>query len=192
MLIAFAQWVQLPSSFMLLNSCSFAPSNNTNCKTFKNIEAMKRVLSIVAILIVLSVSVSGAKNIVKETETFTISANDHNVDQSLDKSWTIQYNTANKGFEVIKVTTKKGEEYIVRNSFFEVRYVNTENGFGVRRIRNSQSKVDSIITDNVINENELTRQSLLSSEKLNEEKALSIIAGFVPFLLNENYKHILN
>ena len=153
---------------------------------------MKRVLSIVAILIVLSVSVSGAKNIVKETETFTISANDHNVDQSLDKSWTIQYNTANKGFEVIKVTTKKGEEYIVRNSFFEVRYVNTENGFGVRRIRNSQSKVDSIITDNVINENELTRQSLLSSEKLNEEKALSIIAGFVPFLLNENYKHILN
>ena len=43
MLIAFAQWVQLPSSFMLLNSCSFAPSNNTNCKTFKNIEAMMKI-----------------------------------------------------------------------------------------------------------------------------------------------------
>ena len=154
---------------------------------------MKRVLSIVAILIVLSVSVSTAKNIVKETETFTISANDHtSVDQSMDKSWTVQYNAVNKGFEVIKMMTKNGEEYIVRNNFFEVRYVNTEKGFGVRRIRNSQSKVDSIITDNVINNDELTKQSLLSSEKLNEEKALSYIAGFVPYLLNENYKHILN
>ncbi|MBN2805359.1 MAG: hypothetical protein JXR22_01770 [Prolixibacteraceae bacterium] len=146
---------------------------------------MKRVLSIIVMLTVLMVNVATAKSIVKETERFTISANE-------ETSWTIEYNAPEKGVEVIKLNTKKGEEYIVRNKFFEVRYVNTEKGFGARSIKASQSTIDPIFTDNVINANELSKQASLSAVKLDEEKALSYIAGFVPFLLNENYKHLLN
>lgn len=153
---------------------------------------MKQVLVTIVILIALSFS-ANAKSIVKDTESFTISTNDvSTVDLNVEKSWTIEYSDANKSIQVFKVTTKKGEEYIVRNQFFEVRYSNTEKGFGARKIKGSQSKVDYTITENVINTEEVQKQAVLSSKKLNEEKALSYIAGFVPYLLNENYKHLLN
>jgi hypothetical protein len=148
---------------------------------------MKSVISIIVMLTVLMVNVATAKSIVKETERFTISAN-----ENAGQTWTIEYSVPEKGFEVIKLTTKKGEEYIVRNNFFEVRYINTEKGFGARNIKAGQSIVDPIFTNNVINADELSKQTMLSSVKLDEEKALSYIAGFVPFLLNENYKHLLN
>lgn len=153
---------------------------------------MKKVISIFAILSVLFVNSAIAKSIVKDTENFTISKNEVSNLPEVDHSWTIEYATADKSFEVIKEETKKGEEYIVRNQFFEVRYVNTNKGFGVRKIRNNQSEVNPLITENVINRDEMLKQSMLSSTKLNEEKALGYIAGFVPFLLNENYKHLLN
>ena len=153
---------------------------------------MKKVISIFAILSVLMINSAVAKSIVKDTENFTISKNEVSNLNSMNHSWTIEYGTDNKSFEVIKEETKKGDEYIVRNQFFEVRYVNTDKGFGVRKIKSSQSQVNPLITENVINSTEMTKQSLLSSSKLDEEKALSYIAGFVPFLLNENYKHLLN
>lgn len=153
---------------------------------------MKKLLSIVVILFFASVTITNAKSIVKDTESFTISTNDNlSQDLNANKSWTVEY-PANKSFEVIKVETKKGEEYIVRNEFFEVRYVNSEKGFGARKIKVNQSKVNPLITENVINDDQMLKQSMLSSNKLDEEKALSYIAGFVPYLLNENYKHILN
>lgn len=148
---------------------------------------MKSVLSIIVMLTVLMVNVATARSIVKETERFTISTIENEV-----QTWKVEYNSPEKNFEVIKVSTKKGEEYLVRSKFFEVRYVNGEKGFGARYIKASQSTVDPIFTDNVINTEELSKQATLSSEKLEEEKALSYIAGFVPFLLNENYKHLLN
>ncbi|HKK82140.1 MAG TPA: hypothetical protein VJ909_07820, partial [Prolixibacteraceae bacterium] len=86
----------------------------------------------------------------------------------------------------------KGEAYIVRNASFEVRYINTNKGFGVKRINNKHSEVPYEITNAVINQNEMKNQSLLSPKQLSEEKALDYIASFVPFLLNDNYKHILN
>lgn len=148
---------------------------------------MKKVLSILVMLTVMLVNVATAKSIVKETERFTISTI-----ENVAQTWKVEYNAPEKSFEVIKLNTKKGEEYLVRSKFFEVRYVNTEKGFGARYIKASQSKVDAIFTDNVINADELSKQATLSSVKLDEEKALSYIAGFVPFLLNENYKHLLN
>ena len=87
---------------------------------------------------------------------------------------------------------KKGEEYLVRNEFFEGRYVNTEKGFGVRLVRNADSKVDYTINSLVLNEAMMAQQSLIWSEMLTEQKALEYIADFVPTLLNENYKHLLN
>ncbi|MFA9389362.1 MAG: hypothetical protein ACERKD_06125 [Prolixibacteraceae bacterium] len=154
---------------------------------------MKKVISIFALVMIVFVNVVSAKSIVKDTESFTISKNDlSTADNAINNTWTIEYTDAKKAIEVIKIETKKGEEYIVRNEFFEVRYVNTDNGFGVRKIKNNQSEVNPLITENVINKDQMQNQSMLSSSKLDEEKSLSYIASFVPALLNENYKHILN
>ena len=156
---------------------------------------MKSLVITTAIFIFLSISGLNAKanGIVKETENFTISTND-NFDQShvAQKSWTIAYGDQDKKIEVYKNQLKNGEEYIVRNKFFEVRYVNNQNGFGVKKIRNSQMQVDAMINSAVVNTDALHDQSLLSPVQLEEEKALNYIASFVPFLLNENYKHLLN
>ena len=167
--------------------------NKINEVNHLKIEAMKKlILMFVISLAFVAANTVTAKTIVKDTETFTISKND-NANSSLtnETSWTIEYGTVDKAIEVTKQETKKGEEYIVRNQFFEIRYVNTDNGFGVRKIKSNESKVDPLITNNVINEDEMSKQSLLSSTKLSEDKALSYIAGFVPYLLNENYKHLL-
>lgn len=153
---------------------------------------MKHLFLTIALMAMVAVSAQ-ATGIVKETETFTISTNDNvDLNQNFDKSWTIEYGENNKNIQVFKVTTKKGEEYIVRNQFFEVSYVNTKNGFGVKNVKRAYSTVDPRINNNVINSDEMKNQSLLSSKELSEEKALGYIAGFVPYLLNDNYKHILN
>jgi hypothetical protein len=153
---------------------------------------MKRVLiiSIVAFLFAINTQ---AKNIVKETNTFTIITNeDVQPAGEAVNSWVINYGENNKQIKVFKNTTRKGEEYIVRNASFEVRYINNDKGFGVKWISNNQSEVPYEITKAVINQAEMKNQSLLSPKQLSEEKALDYIASFVPFLLNENYKHILN
>lgn len=157
---------------------------------------MKRVLNLVAVavLIFVGVSVSNASNTIKQTDLFTIVANDDVAINNMpfQKSWTIAYGDAGKNVVVLKRTTKKGEEYLVRNEFFEVRYVNTEKGFGVRLVRNADSKVDYTINSLVLNEAMLAQQTIIWSEMLTEQKALEYIADFVPTLLNENYKHLLN
>jgi len=153
---------------------------------------MKQVLTTAALLIVLSLSLN-ARSIVKESEIFTIHTNDIvELDLDMEKSWTIAYSQASKNIMVYKVSTKQGEEYIVRNNFFEVRYTNTNKGFGVKKVKNNQREIDAILTSYVINNDEMLKQGILSATKLTEEKALSYIASFVPHLLNENYKHLLN
>lgn len=156
---------------------------------------MKNLVITTAILIVLSISAVNvnAKGIVKETETFTISTNNAaELDLNTIQSWTIKYSEASNYINIEKHNIKNGEEYIVRNDFFEVRYLNTDKGFGVKKIKRNQSTIDPIINEAVLNYTEMTKQSLLNSNKLSEEKALNYIASFVPFLLNKNYSHLLN
>ena len=156
---------------------------------------MKSLVITTAIFILFSISgqTVTARSIVKETESFTISLND-NFEQSnnFKKSWIITYGDDNKTIEVLKNLTKNGEEYIVKNQFFEVRYTNTSKGFGVKKMKGNQIEVDPVITEAVINAKEMHNQSMLSPNQLSEEKALNYIASFVPFLLNENYQYLLN
>ncbi len=156
---------------------------------------MKKVLSTVAVFMILMTSVftTMAKGILVETDTYTIFTNEAvATDVNFEKSWTIEYTSTEKAITVLKRATKNGDEYLVRNNFFEVRYTNTDKGFSVKRVKGSDSKVDATINDAVLNAEMFGQQALLSSEKLSEEKALGYIAAFVPQLLNDNYKHILN
>lgn len=147
-----------------------------------------------AILFALSISVCNvnASEIIKETESFTISTNNAiEADLNTNQSWTIEYSEVSKMIKIEKHSIKNGAEYIVRNNFFEVRYINTDKGFGVKKIKSKQRTIDPVINEAVINNKEMKNQALLNSNKLSEEKALTYIASFVPHLLNENYVHIL-
>lgn len=169
--------------------------NKTKVLKLSKIKVMKQFVITSAILIVLTISGFNvnAKGIVNETESFTISINETaDLNSSKIQNWTIEYSEANKHVDIEKHQIKNGEEYIVRNDFFEIRYTNTNKGFGVKKIKRNQSRIDPVITEAVINNTEMIKQSLLNSNKLSEEKALNYIASFVPYLLNENYTHLLN
>lgn len=156
---------------------------------------MKRIIitNIIAIVMLMVTVQLNAREIVKQTESFIISTSESvEFSKNFERSWTIAYGDDNKQINVYKNTTRNGDEYIVRNKFFEVRYVNAENGFGVKKMKNSQMLVDPLINSAVVSEIQMKQQALLSPNKLDEEKALNYIASFVPFLLNENYTHILN
>lgn len=156
---------------------------------------MKQFVLSIAILAIISFTglSLNAKGIVKQTESFTILTNDAiTFESNFDKSWVVEYGDQNKSITIYKRSITDGEEYIVRNNYFEVRYTNTSKGFSAKTVKRSDSKVNQVINQAVINQEQLSQQSLLSSQKLSEEKALGYIAGFVPNLLNEDYKHILN
>jgi hypothetical protein len=158
-----------------------------------NNKAMKQatiVTSIFFLMVLCALNVN-ARQVVTTTDSYVIST-DNQVDLSanFEKSWVVEY--GEKQISVFKYETKRGEEYIVRNDFFEVRYVNTEKGFGVKEIHGKQAKVAAEINNAVINPLQMQQQALLSQVKLDEEKALNYIASFVPFLLNNNYSHLLN
>jgi hypothetical protein len=146
--------------------------------------------SILFIVMMFAISVS-ASQVVSTTDSYVISTETVvGLDTNIEKSWVVAY--GEKQIKVYMNETKNGEEYIVRNDFFEVRYVNTHKGFGVRELRGKQAKVASEIISAVINPLQIQQQAMLSQVKLDEVKALNYIASFVPYLLNENYSHLLN
>jgi len=156
---------------------------------------MKRIIitNIIAIVMLMVTVQLNAREIVKQTDSFIITTSESiEYSKNFERSWTIAYGEADKQIKVYKNTTKHGDEYLVRNDFFEVRYINTNDGFGVRKMRNSQMMVDQLINSAVVSDVQMKQQSVLSPVKLEEEKVLNYIASFVPFLLNENYSHILN
>lgn len=175
----------------LAQSLSFLCCENSHhLKQLKHKVMSKRILIIIAIAF-LSVGLANAGESNIKTVDFTINANE-NLELNIDKSWTIEYGNTQHSIFIVKELTRAGEEYTVRNKFFEVRYINTPNGFGVRTVKKNQRTVHPQINEKVINEDEMKNQTLLTSSQLSEDKALQYIASFVPFLLNENYKHLLN
>lgn len=156
---------------------------------------MKLLLKLIAVVFIFSVMVEGAqaKTTIKATDAYTISYVDEAEAASNSlQTWMIAYGDENKNIEVHKNIIRNGEEYIVRHEFFEVRYVNTSSGFGVKRLRGNQQQVSTVIVNAVLCNTQLKQQQMLWNETLSEEKALDYIASFVPHLLNENYKYLLN
>jgi len=112
--------------------------------------------------------------------------------QSFKQSWEITYGESKRPVQILLRETKKGEEYIVRTNYFEVMYVNTEKGFGARILKSSESVVPENLNNQVINFNQLKGQTIISQSKVERQKALDLIASYLPELVNEKYKNILN
>ncbi len=111
---------------------------------------------------------------------------------AFQKSWDITYGESKTPVQVFLKETKKGNEYIVRTKYFEVKYVNSEKGFGAKLLNSSESTVTADLNSSVINSNQLANQRVLNPGKITEEQALDLIASYLPDLINDQYKHILN
>ena len=152
-----------------------------------------KVLSVLAVcLFVVSVS-ANATGLRTEFKAYEISAvDDLYVGKNVNAIWTLSYSAEEIPVTVVKRKTADGAEYVVRSKFFEVSYASTAAGFGTKEVRSSWSNVPKKITKAVISQEEMKRQQILTPNKVDDEKALGLIASYLPDLINDSYTHILN
>lgn len=108
------------------------------------------------------------------------------------QSWNIVYGESNRPVTVTLKRSKAGDEYLVRSSYFEVRYVNGPKGFGVREVRGADQRVPAELNFKVLNSSSLNNQYLISGAKVEDQKVVDMIASFLPDLINDEFKNILN
>lgn len=120
---------------------------------------------------------------------FTITATDNSVNAS---AWSLKYAESENAF-TITMTDNHGEKiYNVRSKFIEVAYVMNKKGFGARLVKTGKAQVEYQILEKILNMDELGKQKVISAEPVNNETALNLIASYLPDLINDNYKHLLN
>ena len=115
-----------------------------------------------------------------------------NPTSSFQKSWEIAYGESKTPVHVFMKETKKGQEYLVRTKYFEVKYVNGSTGFGARAVSETDRTVSEALNDAVLNQKQLLGQKCISAEAIGNDKILEMIASYLPDLINEQYNSILN
>lgn len=157
---------------------------------------MKRKNSIIVFLFV-ALLVSSISVIAGGEDTFVddykISSKENFVPGNLfQQSWEITYGESKRPVQILLKETKKGDEYLVRTNYFEVKYVNLKKGFGVQPMKVSDLIVPENLNKQVINQEQMDRQKVITMSRVDREKALELIADFLPELINNQYKNILN
>lgn len=144
------------------------------------------------VLTLISVNV-WAGNDGNSTGSYTISPDQAFTPNSeFRKSWEIAYGESKNPVRVFLKDTKKGQEYLVRTKYFEVKYVNGKNGFGAKLVSSSEQTVTEALNAAVLNQSRLESQKCISTNAVNDEQVLDMIASYLPDLINEQYSNILN
>ncbi len=113
-------------------------------------------------------------------------------DNSANSSgWNLKYSASENAFKIIMSENNGDKEFTVRSKFFEIAYVLNKNGFGARMIRPGKSLVPAQIIEQIINKDALKQQKVISDASISNETALNLIASYLPDLINNNYKHLL-
>lgn len=147
-----------------------------------------RASLIFAFFIVICLSANPVNATAAGNNSFTITPAENSENSS---AWNLKYSESENGFK-ITMTERNGEkEYTVRSKFFEIAYILDKNGFGARMIKPGKALVASQILDQVINQNELKNQKIISDTQIDNATALNLIASYMPDLINNNYKHLL-
>ena len=111
---------------------------------------------------------------------------------NVEKIWKLSYSSNETPITVLKRKTAGGTFYVVHSKFFEVCYANTKTGFGVKKVKEAWRNVPKKITRAVLNPQEFKRQQIISVNKADDERALGLIASYLPDLINDGYTHLLN
>lgn len=107
------------------------------------------------------------------------------------KSWEIAYGESKTPVHVFMRETKKGQEYLVRTKYFEVKYMNGSQGFGVKLLNGTERTVSESLNAAVLNQLQLMNQKCISTGAIGNEQVLEMIASYLPDLINEQYSSIL-
>ena len=138
------------------------------------------VLVLAFVLVSVSASATGVRT---QFKSFEIEQVDNlYMGKSVKALWTVSYSTEEEPVTVVKRKTLEGVEYVVHSKHFEVSYASTGEGFGAKETRRSWSEVPRKISRAVINKEELARQRVISPNKVDDEKALGLIASYLPDL----------
>lgn len=113
-------------------------------------------------------------------------------EQGIEKVWTLSYADPQKSVTISLKNEGDKKNFIVRSGYFEVMYVATTSGFGIREIKNSMRIVPAQISSAVLNQEQMKNQKVISIQPVSEEYALDLIASYLPDVLNDGYKHLLN
>lgn len=112
--------------------------------------------------------------------------------ENIKKVWTVDYSEFEKPVTITLQKVGKYNRFIVRSKFFELVYASCNEGFGVKCIKNSERNVDPKICSSVLNEQQMQNQRILTSNPVSEEQALELIASYLPDLINEEYRHVID
>ncbi len=127
------------------------------------------------------------------TDEFQITPLEKTSVEMATKAWSLKYNDKQDMLLTIeKIPTKKGIEYVVYSDYFEISYVCCKRGFGVRNVKPAWSKVDPRRTEKVLAPSKMSNQRVISPNQVSEENALELIASYLPDLLKDEYKYLLN
>lgn|SRR5690554_1864279 len=152
-----------------------------------------KLISVLAVSLFFVTSFAGAAEVIKGFNNYEIEVVDNvQLGKSVEKVWSLKYEGSAIPVTVIKRTTMEGTFYVVNSKYFEVCYLSSSNGFGVRQVKKSWSIVPQQINSVVLNAEKLKNQKIITPSKVDDEKALGLIASYLPNLLNDQYTHLLN
>lgn len=140
----------------------------------------------------ISISANAAKVKSQFNEYEITSIEDVRVGKNVEAIWTLSYSEDESAVTVLKRKTLEGIEYIVQNDHFAVSYASTVDGFGVKQVRKAWTKVPRKITNAVISNEAMANQAIITPNKVSDQRALDLIASYLPELLNDGYTHLLN
>ncbi len=153
-------------------------------------------LKVLSVFVICCLIVSVSANAVefrKDYNNYEITAVDNtNLAKDVEKVWNLTYEGSENPITVTKRKIADGTAYVVNSKHFEVCYMSSSKGFGARTVKKAWSSVPLQINTVILNPNELNRQKTIVPSEVDDEMALGLIASYLPGLLNEQYKHLLN
>ena len=141
-------------------------------------------------LSITSIAVSAAEINRTYDDYDIVQISNQDLEGDAEKAWTLSYDNNESSIVISLHQNKRSKHYVVRADNFEIAYVCCKKGFGASYVKSEYSEVPIELTNRVINETELNRQKILTPTQLSEEKALELIAVYLPDLVNPSYKHL--
>ena len=157
---------------------------------------MKKLSLVIVFAVALAMTTAVNTSAAETSEEFVNykieSVNDLHVGKNIEKIWTLTYSADEVPVTVLKRKTASATNYIVRSEYFEVCYTSNADGFGVEKIKKSWANVPAKITEAVISEKDMLNQKVITPKKVDDDRALALIANYLPELVNDTYTHLLN
>ena len=155
-------------------------------------KSINRVLGrfslVFAFFIVFCLSSNPVNAIAALNDGFTITSVENSDNTS---EWNLKYSESENAIKITMSENNGEKEYTVRSKFFEVAYVLNKHGFGARMVKAGKAQVQDQILEQIINQEALKNQKVISDTQIDNKTALNLIASYLPDLININYKYLV-